>query len=70
METHEIVIGMGEALRVVACWTELEIEPDAVYLVPVKAVKLAPGLHVLRPIGHLEPSLNVRVTLARAEHTP
>ncbi|HEY4690681.1 MAG TPA: hypothetical protein VIK33_15305 [Anaerolineae bacterium] len=61
----EVLIGAGEALRVVSGWTEIELDPDAVYLAPVKAVKLAPGFHVLRPVGELDSWLNVRVKLAR-----
>ena len=63
METFEVVIGAGETLHITSGWTELELDPDAVYLLPVKVVKLVPGLHVLRPVGEAFPSGAVRVTL-------
>jgi hypothetical protein len=63
-DEHEVIVGAGESLRVVGGWTYLE--PDATYLVPCRLVTLAPGLHVLRPVGKLDSSLNVRVTLRRA----
>ena len=64
---YEVVIEMGEALAITSGWTFIEAEPDAIYLVPCRAVKLAPGLHVLRPVGEAYPSGAVRAKVTRVE---
>ena len=65
MPSFELIIDAGETLRLLGGWTELELEPDAVYLLPVRAVKLAPGMHVLRPHGTRDQVFNVHVRLLR-----
>jgi len=67
MDTFEVVIEMGEALAITSGWTEIEADPGAVYLLPVRAAKLAPGFHVLRPVGEAYPSGAVRAKLTRVE---
>ena len=62
-DEHEVIVGAGESLRMVGGWTYLE--PGETYLVPCRLETLAPGLHVLRPVGEMDAALNVSVKLAR-----
>jgi len=57
----EVFIDPGESLHVLSGWSELD--PNTVYLLPVKAVKLSPGRHILRPAGQPDRSANVRIRL-------
>ena len=57
----EVFIDPGESLHVLSGWSELD--PNTVYLLPVKAVKLYPGRHILNPAGQPDRSANVRIRL-------
>lgn len=63
MTPPKVLIDAGESLQVTAGWTELESDPDAIYWLPVKAVKLAPGVHVLRPVGTMRGDLAIECDL-------
>ena len=63
MTPPKILIDAGEGLQVTGGWTELEADPDTVYLLPVKCVKLAPGIHILRPIGTMRGDLAIECEL-------
>jgi len=58
----KVIIESGSAVRVLSGWNYLEAEH--VYLLPVRRVDVGPGLHVLRPVGELNPdTLAIEVAL-------
>ena len=63
-----IIVEAIESIRVLGGFTYLE--PDTIYLLPMRYVKLGPGLHMLRPVGARHGTVDLEVKLLRAGDLP
>jgi hypothetical protein len=63
-----IVVEAIESIRVLGGFTYLE--EGVIYLLPVRYVKLGPGLHMLRPVGARHGTIDLDVKLLHAGDLP